>query len=719
MRLLITILLYGVAFVPMLVARNAEMGVTAGKVIGFRVLVEGAVLVWALCILLRKEMFSFKRAWEVITHPLSLALIAFTISMAISAAFSVNPGRAFWGTIERGEGVFGMVHYVILFLFIAWGLSEKERGIILKIFLLSGLVIFISGIQETLQGGEVRTMSYVGNASFLAGHFLFLIAAGGMVAKESKKYGIWWHIGAWLMPLVGVAGIFFTRTRSAIAGIAVGGAVLLFLWAVRTYGKKVLWIAVAISILGAGGVWVGKSYVRGLMGSRISSVETRVYMWDSAWQAFKEKPIVGWGGEHFLLASSVHYNPKAARHGETWFDRTHNKILDILVSQGIIGILAFFALVGSVIWIAWRDKTGKKAIAFAFGAAYLTHSIFTPDQTISWIDLIVFLGWLAGSEGEKNKEKPRQGLAERAGAAGIVMFAIAALWYGNGAPYRDLKAFYKAKRGEDPISFLEKGIAGNTFVRAEAEGRVLDFYMEKHPDFIVEEDTSDFIQEEARFLAEKEPQDIRHGIRYAQILLQQGKNNNALYDEAEQELEKLLQIAPKRLELYYLLAQTRGLKGRMKEAVQTAEYAVELAPEIARAHFILGVVLALSEDAVLQKRGEEELIRAEELDPALDALMGTDLRMLVQIYELQGRRDRIADIALRNANGVISRTTFDEPVFLKGLLYFAEKREKNPFIKIAAYIAEKFPEQKETASQAIELAEQEKWDIIQNMFEIE
>ena len=716
MRTLKVILLYGVALVPMLLARNTEMGVTAGKVIGFRILIEGVALIWALNILLRKEAYSFERARKILTHPISLALIAFTASMAISAVFSANPERAFWGTIERGEGVFGMLHYLALFFFIAWGISEKERGGILKISLLSGLIIFLAGLQE-ISEGTARMSAYVGNASFLAGHFLFLIIAGWIVAKESKK-GIWKHIGLWFMP-VGAIGVILTGTRSALAGILVGSAAYFLMWAIRKFGKKTLWTVAVLGILGMGGIWTGREYIKILMGDRVSSIQTRLTMWETGWEAFKAKPLIGWGPEHFILASSAYYNPKAAQYGETWFDRAHNKILDILVSQGIIGIVAFFALVGSAIWVAWRDKTYKKTIAFVFGTAYLTHLMFTPDQTISWIDLMVFLGWLVGSKEESEKEKSHLKINWQVGAVGIIIIIIAALWYGNGAPYRDLKYFYKAKKGEDKISFLKKGIVGNTFVRAEAEARVLDYYIEKHSDFIEEKETGDVIRREARVLTEKEPQDIRHGIRYTQILMEQGKNNSALYDEAERELEKLLVIAPKRLELYYLLARAQGMKGKTKEAIQTAEYAVRLAPEIARAHLVLGVAFVSSEDATLKKQGEEELIKVEELNPTLDTLMGSDLNTLITAYESMERKDRVADIALRNAEGIISWTAFDEPVFIKGLLYFAKEENKEAFLKIAAYVAEKFPAQKEAALQAIELAKQEKWETIQSMFEVE
>ena len=52
-------------------------------------------------------------------NPIFLSLLVFFSSMTISAIFAVNPYRAFWGDLERGEGFFGIIHY---FLFLKYSI---------------------------------------------------------------------------------------------------------------------------------------------------------------------------------------------------------------------------------------------------------------------------------------------------------------------------------------------------------------------------------------------------------------------------------------------------------------------------------------------------------------------------------------------------------------------------------------------------------------------
>ncbi|MDO8752135.1 MAG: O-antigen ligase family protein, partial [Candidatus Wolfebacteria bacterium] len=665
---------------------------------------------------------SAKETWKALKHPVALALFLFLLSMAISAVFSTNPYRAFWGTIERGEGVFGVAHYIALFFFVAVFLRHKERLIFLKLFLVSGYALIFHGAAQKLAGLD-RVTSYIGNSAFFAGHLLFLIAVAWIVMQESKKKGIWWYLALVFIPLA-VLEIVMTGTRGALLGAGAGALVFLFTVAVRRFGKKALWALVGICIVGSIGVWMGSGRVRTLLKERSDSIQTRLTMWEAGWEAFKVKPLIGWGPEHFILASSRHYNPEAARFGETWFDRAHNKILDILISQGVLGGLIFIGLLGSVLFTVWRDTTYKKPLTLAFGSAYLIQTMFAPDQIVSWIGLMVFLGYIVGAQKKEEHSKNEKvlsstRLAGKIGAAGVGVLMGAALYYGNVLPYTQLKALFKAKGAEDPIPFLERAFVKDTFARAEAEANLLDFYMENRPDLITNKETGDRIRDEARALVKKEPQDIRYGIQYVRVMTEQGKKDKVLYEEAEKELKNLLHIAPNRQEIYYLLALVKGLRGELEEAIETARRAVEIDQKVPRAHYVLGVALASSGKADLQKQAEEELMKAEDLNPSLDALQNSDVDTLISMYESGKRWDRIAGMALRNAEGAISWTIFPKRVFIIALFHFAEKKNEEAFMKIARYVESKFPEQKEAAEEAVRLAEKGEWDIIQSMFEIE
>ncbi|MEK7479082.1 MAG: O-antigen ligase family protein [Patescibacteria group bacterium] len=721
MNSLVRICIFGVAFVPLIEWRFTEFGATAGKIIVFRLLVEGAVLFLALQIVFGKKDI-LRELRGTLHHPVTLAFIFILVSMAVSALFAVNPTRAFWGTLERGEGVFGVFHYLIFFFLLAFFLTRKERLFFLKCLLFSGYVVLFRAFAEKWEGAA-RVTSSIGNAAFLAEHFLFLIAVAWIVMQESKTKGIWWHVALSFIPFA-VGGIIITGTRGAILGLGAGVVVFLFVFAVRKFGKKIIWGTAIVCMIGVIGIWREGARLQILAGERSGSIQTRLTMWEAGWQAFQEKPFIGWGPEHFILASSAHYNPKAARYGETWFDRAHNKIIDVVVAQGIVGGIIFLGFIGSVLFVVRNDRTYKKPLTLAFGSAYLVQAMFAPDQFVSWIGLMAFLGYMVGRE--KDEEKPkkentpyRSNLLAKIGAAGAGVFMALAFYYGNVLPYRQLKILFEARGADDPVLLLKKVVAKDTFVRAEAEANLFDFYMDNRPDLIMKTGIGDLVREEARSLAEKEPQDIRHGIRYARVALGQADKNDMLYGEAEEELKKLAEIAPKRQEIYYLLAQVSGLQGKFEEAIKTAERAVALDPEVARAHYFLGLALALGDDPNLKERAMGEFIRAEALNPSLDTLYASDLNNLFAVYKREKRWDRVTGIVLRKVDGVISWTRLHEEMYIIALFHLAEEKNKEAFVKVAAYMQEEFPEKKEEARSAIEFAEQEKWEIIQDMFEFE
>ncbi|MDP3725386.1 MAG: O-antigen ligase family protein [Nanoarchaeota archaeon] len=724
MRFLAITLILGTAIIP-LVAWNTIAGATAGKIFLFRVFIEGAMLIYALQVVRGKGVVRKNQAQRVLKHPITLLLGALLLSMVLSAVFSVNPYRAFWGTIERGEGVFGVAHYIILFLFVAGFLTRKERLTLLKIFCISGYILILYGVVG--QYGLDRVRSYIGNAAFFAGHLLFLIAVAWIVINESRKKTLWWHLGVIMMPLA-VAVIIMTRTRGAMLGLGVGLVVAGLWYAKKRFGKKTILAFGSICIIGAAYAFSAGVIPSFMEGQRSDSIYTRLAMWQAGFNAFKEKPFIGWGGEHFILASSVHYNPEAARVQATWFDRAHNKIIDVVVAQGIVGGIIFLGLIGSVVWAVRKDRTYKKPLTLAFGSAYLVQAMFVPDEIISWIALMVFLGFLVGSgEIEEDGEKesaPHPGLVSKVAGTGFGILFIAMFYYGNILPYKELKILSEAKGADDPIPFMERAFAKNTFIQAEAEAYLIDFYMDNRPDLIMSDRAGSIIRDELRTTANKEPQDIQQGIRYVRLITEQAKFEQAkesgfLYRMAEEELLRIKDIAPKRQEVYYLLAQVLGLRGKTEEAVKIAERAVELYPGVARARYFLGLALMLANDSGSEERAIGELIQAEELNPSLDTLFTSDLNNLVAAYKKEKRWDRVTDIVLRKVDGVITWTRLDEEMYIIALFHLAKEKNKEVFVKVATYMKDEFPEKKEEARGLLNLAEQEKWNIIQSAFEIE
>src|SRR6185437_12185530 len=77
------------------------------------------------------------------------------------------------------------------------------------------------------------------------------------------------------------------------------------------------------------------------------SDESRTMQWRAAIEAFKDRPLLGYGLENHHLAWSAHFDPDIQRVDTEIFDRTHNQFLEVLATTGIVGSVAFLA-----IWLA-------------------------------------------------------------------------------------------------------------------------------------------------------------------------------------------------------------------------------------------------------------------------------------------------------------------------------------------------------------------------------
>jgi tetratricopeptide (TPR) repeat protein len=93
---------------------------------------------------------------------------------------------------------------------------------------------------------------------------------------------------------------------------------------------------------------------------------------------------------------------------EAWFDRTHNVILDWLISAGILGLLAYLFMYAATLWYIWKNRQGTTGLSFAqkstltgLLAAYFIHNLFVFDNIPSYIiffSIIAFVHCLAAKK---------------------------------------------------------------------------------------------------------------------------------------------------------------------------------------------------------------------------------------------------------------------------------------------------------------------------------
>lgn len=109
----------------------------------------------------------------------------------------------------------------------------------------------------------------------------------------------------------------------------------------------------------------------------------RLFIWKRSLRLVKLSPIFGIGPDNFKTVFAEHFFDEAkeqfpSSNGNV--DKAHNEFLDVLVDNGILGLLAYLAFFGSLLWTALRRADNKaKVLAPVFVIAvigYMAHAFF-------------------------------------------------------------------------------------------------------------------------------------------------------------------------------------------------------------------------------------------------------------------------------------------------------------------------------------------------------
>ena len=149
----------------------------------------------------------------------------------------------------------------------------------------------------------------------------------------------------------------------------------------------------------------------------------RLFTWKRTLSVVKKQPlirtIIGSGPDSFTGAFASYYGAES----KVFFkgkrlDKAHNEFLDILINQGILGLIAYLAFFGLLIWSAFRTLGRKNSggAAPALGVAviaFLAHAFFgyqLPIQSpIMWVMVALCGAFVINSE-QKDSQPQSSGV---------------------------------------------------------------------------------------------------------------------------------------------------------------------------------------------------------------------------------------------------------------------------------------------------------------------
>ena len=160
-RLLIKFFLFLTAFAPLVVLSNLPFPFVLGKILFFRSVIEIALILFLIYLIFNfknLKLLNFDLPFSGLKHLnfetlkllnfLYVFLFLFLVSLIISAIFAENSYRAFWGDLERGEGLFGFLHF-FAFLIMSVAIFEKKDWLnFFKISLSVGFIVIFYAFKQ-------------------------------------------------------------------------------------------------------------------------------------------------------------------------------------------------------------------------------------------------------------------------------------------------------------------------------------------------------------------------------------------------------------------------------------------------------------------------------------------------------------------------------------------------------------------------------------------
>lgn len=399
---------YILPFTLLIVLHSMFFPFISGKAFIFRIIIELMAAAWVGLLII-----DFKKYWPRWSF-VSGALTVFVGTIFATSILGVDFNNSFWSNFERMEGLITYPHLLILFFALAGTFHTRKEW-----FTLFGTSIFVSvlvGFYGVLEAtGEVvsfadssRIISTLGNPLYVAAYLSFHIFLAVFLWLQTKSSAIRWILSGVII----FESIIFLMTgaRGAFVGILAGFGVitLLFLITADGWKKKLVFGGIIVAVLLiplALHTFKDSSLIResGQL-SRFANItlqsgEARLTIWKMAFEAFKERPVLGWGAGNFIVPFAKHYDPQMFTQ-EPWFDRTHNMPLEWLVAGGILGFLAYCALFVSIIPALIRgvkqNIVENKASFIFIGmfVSYVVQLFFVFDTQATYLMLIIMLGFL-------------------------------------------------------------------------------------------------------------------------------------------------------------------------------------------------------------------------------------------------------------------------------------------------------------------------------------
>ncbi|MEW5852219.1 MAG: O-antigen ligase family protein [Myxococcota bacterium] len=414
------VLLGATLLAPLVVAPTVAPFQTA-RTVFVRALVEAALALAVVAGVLRTRARLPALEW---------AVVGWLLATFAATALSLNPYRSVWGDLQRGEGTVTVAHNVVVFLLATRVLTSWRRWMMcFRVGVGVLLPVAVLALVQAARG--VAATTTLGNTAVAGACFLFGLGFCGIVALRDERRA--WRTLAVITGCILVAAVVVTGVRAVQlallgAGGLVGACVLLGRLPGRRVVARVLLVALPVVVLAAFaldalgfGHWLPTAYQRMVQVSAVAdaSLTPRLMALEVSWRAWLEHPVFGFGPEMFRVAYNRHFDPAHLTFNQHWFDRPHNKLAEVAVTTGVVGLVAFLVMLAVAFLQGLRFVRGgahprdRLVMSCALGtlAAYLLQALAlfdTPVTSLMMFLTLAFVAYLGGTPAPDDGMEPTQ-----------------------------------------------------------------------------------------------------------------------------------------------------------------------------------------------------------------------------------------------------------------------------------------------------------------------
>jgi len=568
----------------------------------FRALIEVVFGVWAILAIFDKNYRPKKSL-------ILWSFVGFLVLLFISNLKGLNPRYSFWSNFERMEGYVTLVHVFLYFIVVSSVFNTQKIWNTFLHYIIGTTFIhaFYSFLQASGKANASMSADRIdgtfGNSIYLAGFMLLsLFITIYLWMQNGNKGPLKYFYGSAI--LFQIITIFLSGTRGAVLGLIAGVFIALVSYAFLETNKKfirygLIGFVVAVTLFMS--VVFGmkdSSFVQNTtilkrmseISLQSGTVQARLINWGIAWSAIKERPLLGYGQGNYSEIFDQNYDVRLWSQ-ENWFDRSHSLIFDWLVAGGFLGFIAYVSIFIFAIYYLWRysDKfsNAEKAALTAFFVGYFVHTAFVFDNITSYMLLFIVFALIHSRLDFKFNVCEKIKLPKIASNILVIIVVLVtpySVWAVNTDSYiqnRELISAMKISSVddiEDSLQHFQKALNKNSFGQQEVLLQFLSYAVRvNESDTIPDQIKNNFYQTaltEAQKYINDNSDDVRTLLVAGQYFAQVGN-----YDLANQYLDKMILLAPKKQFLYQPKIEVLFVTGKTKEAKDLLNYAYEINSE--------------------------------------------------------------------------------------------------------------------------------------------